>query len=253
MNRRQMTGEDKALYYLDMHCHILPGVDDGSKDIQTSMQMLEHAYNEGIRAMILTPHYHGGYVETDRAVIDETFAELEAHSKQYFPDLKLFIGNEIYYYPSVPEWIDEGRVHTLADSNYVLLEFSIRAEKRELMEAVQNLCNNGYYPVLAHVERYDCLVKEPSYVEDLIDSGAYIQVNSATITGEGGIKIKHFWKKLLKEEWIHFIGTDAHSMRSRKPYMAECAEYICRKCSKEYAAQILFANAVNIINNRPLD
>ncbi len=241
------------MYYLDMHCHILPGVDDGSKDINTSIQMLDHAYEEGIRAMILTPHYHGGYVETKRAVIDEIFAELEELSNRRHPDLKLFIGNEIYYYPSVPEWIEEGRVHTLADSNYVLLEFSTRAEKRELNEAVQNLCNNGYYPVLAHVERYDCLVKEPSYVGYLIDGGAYIQVNSATVIGEGGMRIKHFLKKLLKEEWIHFIGTDAHSMRSRKPDMAECADYICRKCSERYAAQLLYANAVNIINNRPLD
>ena len=81
--------------------------------------------------------------------------------------MKLFIGHEIYYYPSVPEWIEEGRVHTLADSNYVLLEFSTRVEKRELLEAVQNLCGYGYYPVLAHVERYDCLVKDPSYVQGL--------------------------------------------------------------------------------------
>ncbi len=241
------------MYYLDMHCHILPGVDDGSKDLNTSIAMLDYAYDEGIRAIILTPHYHGGFVETERAVIDETFEELKAHNNERHPDLKLFIGNEIYYYPSVPEWIDEGRVHTLADSNYVLLEFSPQVRKRELAEAVQNLCNSGFYPVLAHVERYDCLVKEPSFVGELIDGGAYIQVNSATVTGEGGMRIKHFFKRLLREEWIHFIGTDAHSMGSRKPYMEECAQYLIKKCGDEYAAELLYANAVNIINNRPLN
>ena len=191
-------------------------------------------------------------METERTVIDETFEELNKHSRKLHPDLKLFIGNEIYYYPSVPEWIEEGRVHTLADSDYVLLEFSTTVEKRELLEAVQNLCSHGYYPVLAHVERYDCLIRDPSYVGDLIDNGAYIQVNSKTIAGEGGMKIRHFVKRLLKEEWIHFIGTDAHSMGGRKPEIADCADYIIRKCSEEYAAGILYANAVNIIKNRPL-
>lgn len=240
------------MFYLDMHCHILPGVDDGSRSMDMSMAMLDFAYEEGIRAIILTPHYHGGYVETERTVIDETFEELNKHSRKLHPDLKLFIGNEIYYYPSVPEWIEEGRVHTLADSDYVLLEFSTPVEKRELLEAVQNLCSHGYYPVLAHVERYDCLVRDPFYVGELIDNGAYIQVNSRTVTGEGGMKIKHFVKRLLKEEWIHFIGTDAHSMGGRKPEIADCADYIIRKCSEEYAAGILYANAVNIIKNRPL-
>ncbi len=240
------------MFYLDMHCHILPGVDDGSRSMDMSMAMLDFAYEEGIRAIIFTPHYHGGYVETERTVIDETFEELNKHSRKLHPDLKLFIGNEIYYYPSVPEWIEEGRVHTLADSDYVLLEFSTPVEKRELLEAVQNLCSHGYYPVLAHVERYDCLVRDPFYVGELIDNGAYIQVNSRTVTGEGGMKIKHFVKRLLKEEWIHFIGTDAHSMGGRKPEIADCADYIIRKCSEEYAAGILYANAVNIIKNRPL-
>lgn len=240
------------MFYLDMHCHILPGVDDGSKSMDMSMAMLDFAYFEGIRAVILTPHYHGGYVETERSVIDETFRELKGQIKQLHPDMKLFIGNEIYYYPSVPEWIEEGRVHTLADSDYVLLEFANPVDKRELIEAVHNMCGHGYYPVLAHVERYDCLVRDPSYVGELIDNGAYIQVNSRTVTGEGGMKIRRFVKKLLKEEWIHFIGTDAHSMGGRKPEIADCADYIIKKCGEQYAAEILYANAVHIIKNQPI-
>ncbi|MCR5603759.1 MAG: capsular biosynthesis protein [Lachnospiraceae bacterium] len=240
------------MYYLDMHNHIIPGVDDGSRNMETSLQMLDHAYKEGIRALILTPHYHGGYVETERSRIDEVFARLRELSVKEHPDLKLFIGSEIYYYPSVPEWIEEGRVHTLADSSYVLIEFSPAVEKRELNDAVKNISSFGYRPVLAHVERYDCLVHDSDLIEDLIRRGAYIQVNSRSITGEGGMRIKRFIKKLLKEEWIHFIGTDAHSMGSRRPDMAECAEYILKKCDEEYASAILFGNAVNIVNNKPV-
>lgn len=241
------------MFYLDIHCHVLPGVDDGSKNMEMSLNMLDYAYNEGIRAMILTPHYHGGYVETDRQVIDNTFATLKQLSAERHPDLKLFIGNEIYYYPSITEWIEEGRVHTLADSDYVLLEFSTVVEKREIIEAIKNVSSYGCYPVLAHVERYDCLVRDPDIIEDLISRGALIQVNSRSFTGEGGSRIKRFLKKLLKEEWIHFIGTDAHSMGSRKPEMTECAEYILRKCDPDYAASILYANAINIVNNKPLN
>ena len=241
------------MFYLDIHCHILPGVDDGARNFDTSMAMISMAYNEGTRAMILTPHYHGGYVEPNRNVVDERFIKLRQLVHQYYPDMKLFLGNEIYYYPSVPEWIEEGRVHTLADSDYVLLEFSTKVGKRELMDACKNMCGYGYRPVFAHVERYESLVKDPSYIEELILSGAYIQVNSKSITGEGGLRTKHFIKRLLKEEWIHFIGTDAHSMGSRKPEIAECADTIIKKCGKEYAAEILYKNAVCIINNQPIE
>ena len=240
------------MYYFDVHCHVLSKVDDGARDLDTSVAMIGKAYSEGIRAMILTPHYHGGHVETNINIINKEYNRLRGYVKKAYPDMKLFIGNEIYYYPSVPEWIDEGRVHTLADSNYVLLEFSNGVETRELMDAVQNMCANGYYPILAHVERYDKLVKTPSFVEDLIESGAHIQINAKAVMGQEGLKPKHFVKKLLKNNWVHFVGTDAHSMGSRQPEIAECAEYIINKFGSDYAASILYKNALCIVKNIPL-
>ncbi len=238
--------------YLDIHCHVLPGVDDGARDMETSLAMINKAYAEGIRAMILTPHYHGGHVETDRKVIDSQFVKLRKYAKETCPKMKLLLGNEIYYYKSVPEWIEEGRVHTLADSNYVLLEFSNGVEKRELFDAVSNMCSYGYYPILAHVERYDCLVKDANTVGELVDMGAYIQINSRALCGKEGMKPKRFIRKILKNEWVDFVGTDAHSMGMRQPEMAECAEYIIQKCGEEYAARVLYMNALNIVRNKPL-
>lgn len=240
------------MFYFDVHCHILPGVDDGAKNINITMDMIDFAYDEGIRAMILTPHYHGGYVETPRHVIDETYMMLRDAVARRHPDMRLFIGNEIYYYPSVPDWIAEGRVHSLADSAYVLLEFSNSVEKRTLKEAVQNINSYGYYPILAHVERYNCLVKDPYYVEELVTNGALIQCNAKAIIGDEGLRARHFTRKLLKYEMVHFVGTDAHSMGSRKPEMADCADYLIKKFGKDYAARLLYANAVCIINNAPI-
>ena len=235
--------------WIDMHCHVLPAVDDGARDMDTSIRILELAYAEGIRGIIATPHYHGGHYETTPEEIRSRLDSLRAIAAEKFENLQIYAGNEIYYYQSVIEWLNDGQVLTLAGSHYALLEFSPTVEYRELEHAVRNVSGNGYFPILAHIERYLCLTKHISKVQELIDMGAYTQVNTEALMGEVGFTIKQYVKKLCKYDMIDFIATDTHSVHRRRPRMKECAEYLTKHYGAEYTERLLYTNPYNVITD----
>lgn len=237
----------------DIHCHVLSGVDDGAHDTEQSMEMLRFMYNEGIRNVILTPHYHAGHVEPDVDLINARFRKLARHKEQDWSlaDLRLYLGCEIYYYPSIVSWLDEGRVLSMAGSDYVLLEFGYTMEKREIYEGITEVVNAGYRPIIAHVERYEKLVGHIDLVDELIAKGAYIQVNCRAL--ERGFRIRSFVKKLLREEMVHFLATDAHDMMGRAPEMANAVSYVSKHFGEDYCNRIVADNPVRVINNEYID
>lgn len=233
--------------YIDIHSHILPGVDDGSKDIEQSLEMLEIAAQEGIREIILTPHNKAGHRNVSMEGILRRMAELQEEAQENGIPISLYAGNEIFYRDGVAEMLDEGSLCTLAGSHYVLVEFQPMEQFSYIRSAIYELTSNGYTPILAHVERYVCMVSNIDNVAYAIDRGALIQVNASTVTGIMGLKGKQFVKRLLKQKLIHFIGTDAHDSKRRSPQIEECAKYLSKKCDASYAAKLLHDNAASVI------
>ena len=231
----------------DIHCHVLYGVDDGARDLDESLEMLRLMRDEGIDKVILTPHYHGGHMQPHMDTIKERFATLKsaAASDPYISDMHLYLGCEIYYYPSVTEWLEEGRVSSLAGSRYVLLEFGYTNDERTIFDGVSRVAGAGFYPVVAHIERYRRLVGNMKAVRELISRGALIQINSEALYA--GFRVRSFVKKLLKNNMVDFVATDAHDTYERGPYIAKEAEYIrkhygedlCRKLFIDDPAMIL--------------
>ncbi len=236
----------------DIHCHIIPGVDDGARDMEQSIRMLHIMHDEGIRSVIATYHYHPMHMEADADMVQERFDRLRcvAAADDKIADMKLYSGCEIYYYPSVIQWLDEGRIMTLAGSDYVLLEFSYSADKRELIEAVTNVRNAGYIPIMAHVERYSALTKDTDTVGELMEKGACIQVNAEALHGK--LRTRSFIKKLLKEEKVHFIASDAHDTSGRAPYISETVRYVAKKYGEQYCRRIFSDNPAKIIRGEYL-
>lgn len=234
---------------IDIHCHVLPGVDDGATDIEKSLEMLRFAYDEGIDDVIATPHYHGGYMECKIDTIKDRFEILKkrASKDDKAGRVRLHLGCEIYYYPSVVEWLEKGQVATMAGSDYVLLEFGFTSEFRDIYEGVTNVVNAGYLPIVAHAERYDKLVGDMDAVAELLECGAYIQINSEVLNG--GFRTKRFAKKLLKNHMVHFLATDAHGIRHRSPEMAYAAEYIANHYGEDYCRELTEDNPAKVINN----
>ena len=168
--------------YIDIHSHILPGVDDGAVDMEETLAMLTMAYEQGTRTIIATPHYIPGKKKKRAEELRQIHAEVCAAAKETMPDLKILLGNEIYCKEGVLSSIVEGRALPLADTNYVLLEFSTRISYKDLFGYIKAISGKGYRPIIAHVERYGCLYRKEELIRELIGAGAYIQMNTERST-----------------------------------------------------------------------
>lgn len=219
----------------DIHCHILPGVDDGSQDMEMTMDMLSIAYEEGTRDIILTPHY---ILEKNRYTyddLDKRFKKLckEVEESRKFPDLNLYLGNEILYEEGILTKLRQGDIHTMNGTRYVLVEYNIRTPYAEILHSIDELVEARYIPIIAHVERYITLEGWIKHIEELIDKGCYLQMNISSVEGGFLNENKRWCRKLLKKGYITFLGTDAHNTDSRAPYTQEYISWIKKRCGEE--------------------
>lgn len=253
-----MFGKKEKAEYLgkivDIHCHILPGVDDGAKNLEMSQEMLDIAHAEGISTIIATPHH----MPEGRNVSPKGIAERVRQLQQY-ADLKkynmtILPGNELYYYSEASDMLEEEKICPLAGTTYVLVEFSPMDTGNYIRNSLAELQNMGYEPIIAHVERYMSLCKPPfDKIEELRKMGILVQVNAASIMGGFGKPTKSLTEKLLKKQLVDFVGTDAHSSGGRAPKMLECANYLSKKYDAGYVEKILYRNAEKYILSQLLE
>ena len=242
----------KKWIYIDIHSHILPGIDDGAKDISATMAMVGQAYEQGIRAIIATPHYGANNPKSDRRKTELVFRETYKEIKQRWPDMIMTLGNEILYGSSSLEALHEGKVMTLSGSNYVLVEFYPDVTFRELENGMRNLLNAGYRPILAHIERYQCLEKKLDLVEELIEMGVYIQVNGRSFLHKRRDRRGAWCRTLLKNGMIHFIATDSHNNRERSPIMADVVAQLIAIVDENEVYNLVFNNGIKLLKNQPI-
>ncbi len=234
--------------YIDMHAHLLPGLDDGAENSAMALKMLRQAQAEGIREIILTPHYkpmrHNPRPETVR----QALYRLEELRDAAGLSVRLYLGNEVYYGSDVIEALQEDRAFTMADSSCVLVEFNPVQDYAYIREATYSLLAEGYIPILAHVERYRCLMEKKARVKELCGMGCRLQVNASSIAGKNGMTCRKNVKWLLRQEYVSFVGTDCHDDRRRMPKMAKAAAYVARKYGDAYCRRIFRENAAALIH-----
>ena len=230
---------------IDIHCHLLFGVDDGPSVIGESVRMLEEASRQGITNIVLTPHYRRGMFKFDGRLVKEHKEVLEPYAKEL--GIQLHLGTEIHVNGDILEYLADGKVFSLAGSEYVLTEYTYSTEYAYIFKMTQELLRHGYVPVIAHVERYACLVQEPERLDELQEIGALIQVNAAAILGKEGFGTKQYCKKLLKNGWIDFVASDSHDMKQRVCYMEKCYDYLCKKYGEKVADRLTIKNARKLI------
>ena len=138
-------------------------------------------------------------------------------------------------------------------TRYILVEYNIRTPFSEIKHSIEEMVQARYIPIIAHVERYECLLKKPAYIEELKELGAFIQVNASGVMGERSRLEKKFIKGLLKRGEVNFVATDAHRDNTRQPYIKKCSEYLEKKFGTEYAKQIFIENPMSIINNEYIE
>ncbi len=232
---------------IDIHCHLLHGVDDGPQQIELSIAMLEDAKRQGITHIILTPHYRRGMFKFDGDRVRQHMEELRPYAEQI--GVTLHSGTEVHVNGDILDYLREGRVFTLAESEYVLTEYAYDTEYSYIFKRSHELLRNGHIPIIAHVERYECLIKEPKRLEELQEIGAMIQCNAAAILGIEGFKTKQFCKKALKHDWVDFVASDSHDNRRRACFLQEVYKHISDKYSEKLAYRLMVKNPEKIIRD----
>ncbi|WP_207645525.1 CpsB/CapC family capsule biosynthesis tyrosine phosphatase [Marvinbryantia formatexigens] len=235
---------------MDIHSHILPGVDDGSPNMEVSMKMLSMAYDEGIRHLFLTPHYVRGENQYRPEDLDQLFAKLQAKAGESFRELHLYLGNEVYYTPGVAEDIRKGKIHTMCGTRYLLVEFDTSASYREIYRAVRELRQMRLFPVIAHVERYQSLKGKPELFLELKELDACFQLNAGGVLGNSLHPHTRWCRKLVENGMITFLGTDAHDMQYRTPAIRKAATWMTGHISGEYQSSLFRENAGALIRNQ---
>ncbi|MBQ7792593.1 MAG: hypothetical protein IJ367_03780, partial [Clostridia bacterium] len=191
------------MFFADIHSHALYAVDDGSQSPEQMYQMADAAYRDGIRYLCLTPHFHPGFYGHNQEKTEAAFQMLLDYCHTNYPDLELFIGNELHYSSDCISWLFEGNFRTLNETRYVLVDFSHKASRKDLSYGLENLLRNGYLPILAHAERYrNVSVK---LLEELKQNGILLQLNAQAILGEFGFFQKQKAKKILSKGLADFV------------------------------------------------
>lgn len=197
----------------DIHTHIIPCVDDGSPNLETSINMIKHEISIGVDTIICTPHHILHRYEATVEVIKERFNFLKEEVERLNLPIKLYLGQEICYShrEDIIAMLKAGQLLTLNNTNRVLLEFSFTREPEDVLDVIYNFSVNGYEVIIAHVERYEWMTYDK--VVALKNEGALIQVNSNSYLGMTTWKEKRFVKKLLKNGLVDYVASDTHSFR----------------------------------------
>lgn len=238
--------------YVDIHSHILPGIDDGAKDWEQTDRMLQMQQEEGVTHIIATPHFdmEQNYQNPDK--IRKLVAEANERAKEVAPAITLYTGCEVLYSPGVIDAYKKGDILTLADSQYLLVEFFPRSQYKEIEGAVASLIREGVIPVIAHVERYQYLMQEYDRLCELMKMGAVMQMNSRSLLGRRFDKRVKLCRKMVQNGFIHFLGSDCHNEEERPPKMQEPYEAVAKYCGIQTAEELTKYNGKYIFEKKYL-
>ncbi|MCQ8267958.1 tyrosine protein phosphatase [Streptococcus suis] len=237
---------------IDIHSHIIFGVDDGPKTIQESLELIGEARKQGVRIIVATSHRRKGMFETPEKVIMANFLELKETVSQVFPSTTLCYGGELYYTKDIIGKLEKKKIPTINGTQNVLIEFSMNTPWKEIQEAVNEVLLLGLTPVIAHIERYDALAFNGERVAELIDKGCYTQVNSNHVLKPGliGDPSKEFKKRVqyfLDNDLVYCVASDMHNLDKRKPYMQEAFTVVEKEYGPERARTLFKKNPLMIV------
>ena len=236
------------MYYADIHCHMLYGVDDGARDRREMLQMLEKSYNDNVRVLCVTPHFAPGNFGNNAAKAREVFEELREYAALKHPDMKLYMGNELFYRKGAAAWIDDGHCKTLGNSFCVLVDFREDASREMISEGLHRILTAGYRPVLAHLERYrDIFRGGLGLIRSFKVDGVLLQADSGSFLGDFGFSVRRRANKLVRAGLLDVISSDAHRVDSRHTNLKECCSLITKKYGEEVASKLFWSNAIRIL------
>ena len=235
---------------IDLHLHILPGIDDGPETMDEALELARALVQEGIRAAVATPHYNDEFPPCPAAEVQARVYAMQRALDRYHIPLRLFPGHEVLIRPGLLEDIRAGRIATLNGSRYLLLELWNSAWLSETERVIFELRAAGIVPILAHVERYRTFQHDHARLRNLLQQGALAQVTASSLPGMQGQTAKRCAEELLKKGLVHCIASDAHSLRKRPPNVTGGLQNAVRLVGSERLYQMIEVCPLAILNNQ---
>lgn len=195
---------------IDLHTHILPGLDDGSPSLDHSIEMARRAVDAGIEVVAATPHANNWSDRWDDQDYEEALAGLRQALDEHSLPLQIVTGCEAIAEPGLVHKIGQGQVRTLHGSRYLLFELPFQTYPTYVEHVVFELQVAGYVPVLAHPERYQVIQEDPNVLVPLIERGVLMQMNAGCVTGDFGNRVRETAEILVRHSLVHLVASDAH-------------------------------------------
>jgi protein-tyrosine phosphatase len=236
---------------IDMHSHILPGIDDGAPDLATAIKMARQAVDGGTNIMACTPHIYPGMYMNETTGIVAGIEVLQTALDQAGIALKLVKGADVHLVPEVLAGLKSGRIPTLNGSRYFLLEPSHHVAPPRFEDSVFAMMAAGYVPVITHPERLVWIETHYPKFVGLVHQGAWMQLTAGAILGKFGKRARYWSERMLDEGLVHMVSSDAHSTGMRNPSMADAREALVRRLGEGSANQLLLERPAAILLDRP--
>ena len=239
---------------IDIHLHILPGVDDGSPDLESSLEMAQLALDSGVQRVIATPHCN--LPETsclNTKGVQMQVTRFRSALEQAGIPLGVYGGMEIFGTPQTAQRLQHGQLCTLAGSRYPLIEFPFTGYAQEATEILDSVLQLGLRPIVAHPERYRYTQSDPRLLNLWVEMGCLLQINRGSRFGRFGRHAEALAHGLLERNFVSFVASDAHSPTMRTPWLRDAAEFLLREYPKEMAWALLEENPRRVLENQKID
>lgn len=233
---------------IDFHSHILPNIDDGSRNMEQTVEILKEAKNAGFNKIISTSHYMEEYYNIDEKQRKKLIEEVKEQNQ----GIELFLGSEIYVTGNIVELLKNQKASTINNSKYVLFELPLNTKEIIAKEVIYRLIENNYVPIIAHPERYKYVQENIEYIMELVDMGALLQSNYGSIIGMYGRKAESTVKKLLKEDSVQFLGSDVHREKQVYDKIPKILKKLNKIVSKEKIDELTIINPQKVLNNEEI-
>ncbi|MDQ3229732.1 MAG: capsular biosynthesis protein [Pseudomonadota bacterium] len=238
----------------DLHCHLLPGIDDGAVDLAMAIEMARIAVDDGIRTVACTPHIYPGLYDNNAEGIRAAMRALQQELDARDIPLRLVEGADVHLDVSLLQDIRDGRVPTIGGSRYLLLEPPHHVAPPRFEESVFELVVGGFVPVITHPERLTWIEHHYDTFAQLVKGGAWMQITAGSLTGRFGARPRYWAERMLDEGLVHLLATDAHHPRRRPPLLAEAREAAALRVGADEATHLVLTRPQGIVDDvSPLD
>ncbi len=235
---------------IDIHCHILPNVDDGANSLDEALDMARLALESGITAIVATSHFRGEPASIDQLqLINQRYRELKQALDIWDIPLRLHRGAEILCTDKTPDLAAEGRLPTIGSTRYVLTEFYFDESFDFMDDCLSEISSCGYRPIIAHPERYNAIHQDPLRARHWANHDYVLQLNKGSVLGAFGLQAERTAHELLELGFAHLFASDAHGCHARTPHMGRLVQWMENFCDPTYARLLLEENPQRVLRD----